>query len=51
MWKLLERKKKRKRVINMTSLSKQGANLRWEVPQRYLKQEDLIKMPEARLSF
>ena len=44
-------KEEEQRVVNMTSLSKQGANLRWEVPQRYLKQEDLIKMPEARLSF
>ena len=35
----------------MTGFSNQGAQLRWEVPQKYLKQNEIIKMPEARLSF
>ena len=47
----IREKEEEQRLINMTSLSKQGANLRWEVPQRYLKQHDMIQMPEARLSF
>ena len=39
------------RKANMTSFSKQGAQLRWEVPQKYLKQNEIIKTSGARISF
>ena len=44
-------KEEEKRVVNMTMLSKQGAHLKWEVPQRRLKQADLTGMCEDKLNF
>ena len=35
----------------MTGFANQGSQLRWEVPQKYLKQNEIIKTPGARLSF
>ena len=39
------------RVVKMTGFSNQGANLRWEVPQRQLKHHDIIKTSDDRLKF
>ena len=44
-------KEEEKRMINMTGLSKQGTNLKWEVPQRHLTQATIINTPEASFSF
>ena len=35
----------------MTSFPSQGANLRWEVPQRQIKHNDIIRSSEDRLKF
>ena len=45
------KKEEEQRVINMQSLSKQGAQMRWEVPQRRINQTDLTEMSEERLKF
>lgn len=47
----IREKEEEQRFIKMTGLGKQGANLKWEVPQRYLKDHDILKTPEASLSF
>ena len=44
-------KEEEKRMINMTGLSQQGVNLKWEVPQRHLTHAKIINTPEASLSF
>ena len=44
-------KEEEQRVVNMTMLSKQGAQTKWEVPQRRIKQSDLTGMSEDRLKF
>ena len=49
--KAVREKEEEQRVVNMTKLSQQGAHLRWEVPQRRLKQTDLIEMSEEKLRF
>ena len=35
----------------MTGFSTQGANLRWEVPQKQIKHNDIIRSSEERLRF
>lgn len=47
----IEEKEEEKRVVNMTGYSSQGAHLRWEVPQRRLKNEDIINNSDAQISF
>ena len=47
----LKEKEEEKRIVTMAGFSNQGAQLRWEVPQRRLKHKDLISMPDAQLSF
>ena len=44
-------KEEEQRVIKMTMLSKQGAHMKWEVPQRRVKQADLTGMSEEKLKF
>ena len=44
-------KEEEDRIVKMTSFHNQGANLRWEVPQRQLKHNDMIKSSEERLRF
>ena len=40
-----------KRVVKMTSLAKQGAHMRWEVPERKLDDRELVNMSDSRFSF
>ena len=44
-------KEEEDRIVKMTSFPNQGANLRWEVPQRQLKHNDMIRSSEERLRF
>ena len=44
-------KEEEARVVKMTGFSNQGANLRWEVPQRQLKHHDIVKTSDDRLKF
>ena len=37
-------KEEEDRIVKMTSFPNQGANLRWEVPQRQLKHNDMIRL-------
>ena len=39
------------RLVKMTGFSNQGANLRWEVPQKQIKHNDIIRSSEERLRF
>ena len=47
----IREREEEQRLVKMASLVSQGVNLKWEVPQRYLKDKDVMKMPEASLSF
>ena len=47
----IRNKEEEARKANMTGFSNQGAQLRWEVPQRYLKQNEMIKTSGARISY
>ena len=38
-----------RRRVKMTGLSKQGAQTRWEVPERKISQRELITTPENQL--
>ena len=49
--KTVREKEEECRLVKMTSFSNQGANLKWEVPQRRLKHSDIIKTSEESLSF
>ena len=40
-----------KRVVKMTSLAKQGAHMRWEVPERKIDDRELVNMSDSRFSF
>ena len=40
-----------KRVVRMTGLSKQGAPMNWEVPERRVSSKDIINMQEGQLEF
>ena len=40
-----------KRTVRMTSFSKQGAQMGWEVPERRLGHREILDMPEGRLKF
>ena len=42
---------KEKRRIRMAGLAKQGANIRWEVPERRLSHRDVINASETSLKF
>ena len=44
-------KEEEQRIVKMTMLSKQGAHMKWEVPQRRVKQADLSGMSEEKLKF
>ena len=47
----IKEREEEQRVVKMASLGKQGVNLKWEVPQRYLEVQDVLKMSETSLSF
>ena len=47
----IRNKEEEARKANMTGFSNQGAQLRWEVPQRYLKQNEMIRNSGARISY
>ena len=47
----IREKEEEKRVVTMAGFSKQGAHLKWEVPQRRLKHNNIINGSEAQLSF
>ena len=49
--KAVREKEEETRMVNMTNLSNQGANLRWEVPQRQLKHNSIIKSSDDSLKF
>ena len=49
--KSVREKEEEDRMVKMTTLSTQGANLRWEVPQRQLKHSDMIQTSDERLRF
>ena len=40
-----------KRTVKMTGLSKQGAPMNWEVPERRVSSRDILGMQEGRLGF
>ena len=44
-------KEEESRIVKMTNFPNQGANLRWEVPQRQLKHNDIIRASDDRLKF
>ena len=44
-------KEEEDRIVKMTNFPSQGANLRWEVPQRQLKHHDMINSSDERLRF
>ena len=44
-------KEEESRMVKRTNLSKQGASTRWEVPQRRVKHDDVLRMSDTRLSF
>ena len=44
-------KEEHRRRIHIVSLSNQGASTRWEVPEKRLSHEDIIRTPESRLRF
>ena len=49
--KTVREKEEERRLVKMTQLSKQGQNLRWEVPQRQIKANELIRMSDDSLKF
>ena len=49
--KTVREKEEECRVVKMTNFPNQGANLRWEVPQRQVKHNDIIKASDERLKF
>ena len=49
--KTVREKEEESRMVRMTNFPSQGANLRWEVPQRQLKHSDIIRSSEERLKF
>ena len=40
-----------RRQVKIAGLSKQGASLSWDVPQKVIKDHDLLTLPETRLQF
>ena len=44
-------KEEDRRRVHIASLSKQGASTRWEVPEKRLTQEEIVRMTETRLKF
>ena len=40
-----------RRVVKMAGLAKQGAHMRWEVPERKISHREILNMPESRLAF
>ena len=49
--KTVKEKEEESRVVKIAQLSKQGQNLRWEVPQRRISPNNLINMSEESLKF
>ena len=49
--KTVREKEEESRVVKMTGFPNQGANLRWEVPQRQLKHIDIVRASDDRLKF
>ena len=49
--KTVREKEEESRIVKMTNFPNQGANLRWEVPQRQLKHNDIIRASDDRLKF
>ena len=44
-------KEEERRRVHIASLSKQGASTRWEVPEKRLSQDEIIKSTDTRLKF
>ena len=44
-------KEEERRRVHIASLSKQGASTRWEVPEKRLSQEEIVRMTDTRLKF
>ena len=44
-------KEEDRRRVHIPSLSKQGATTRWEVPEKRLSQEEIVRMTDTRLKF
>ena len=40
-----------RRLVNVAGLSTQGASFSWEVPQKILRDRDILTLPESRLTF
>ena len=49
--KTVREKEEESRVVKMTNFPSQGANLRWEVPQRQIKHNDIIRASDDQLKF
>ena len=49
--KTLREKEEEKRVVHMATLSKQGAHLKWEVPQRRISKTDLTTTSDEKIKF
>ena len=49
--KTVREKEEESRIVKMTNFPNQGANLRWEVPQRQLKHSDIIKASDDQIKF
>ena len=47
----IREKEEEKRVVTMAGFSKQGAHLKWDVPQRRLKHNNIINTSDVQLSF
>ena len=44
-------KEEDRRRVHIASLSKQGASTRWEVPEKRVSQEEIVRMTDTRLKF
>ena len=44
-------KEEDRRRVHIASLSKQGASTRWEVPEKRLTQEEIVRMTDTRIQF
>ena len=49
--KAVREKEEESRIVKMTNFPSQGANLRWEVPQRQIKHSNIIRASDDQLKF
>ena len=49
--KTIRDKEEERKVVHITALSKQGAHLKWEVPQKRISKEDLTSIAEEKMRF